>query len=106
MIMTKASQFIVSFVVFISMLPLGMYVGTPIAVQVYNLTIPTEVQELFILMPFVYFFASVPLCLLSGYCFRYVAVKRSITLNASYILFCMVTVSTIFYGIGVSSYYG
>ena len=96
---------LIGLAVFISTIIIGMYVGAPIAIKVYDLTIPSEVQALFMLMPFVYFFASIPLCFLSGFCFRYIAIKKNYRLNVAYTLLCIVLVPTVFYGIGVAHYY-
>ena len=100
------TQLIVSCVVFILMILWGIYVGAPIAIQKYGLTIHVEVKILFLLMPFVYFFGSLPLCFASGYCFKFVSSKGNSVLNVFYVLISSIFAAVIFYGVGVSLYYG
>ena len=93
-------------VLFITTLILGIYVGTPFAVSYYNLGIPSEVSQLFALMPFVYFYSSIPLCLVCAWGLKFVRKKSNKLVNTGYILLCVILVPVIFYGIGVSNYYG
>ena len=91
---------------FVSTLFIGIYVGSPIAVDYYNLSIPTEVDQLFALMPFVYFYLSIPLCLLCAWGLKLVRKRGSNALSVSYIFICILLVPVIFYGVGVTNYYG
>ena len=76
------------------------------AVKYYNLGNPNEVDQLFALMLFGYFYISIPLCVMCALGLTLVRKKLSITLNASYIFLCIIFVPIVFYGVGVSNYYG
>ncbi len=93
-------------VLFISTLVIGIYIGTPIAVSFYDLAIPSEVSQLFALMPFVYFYSSIPLCIACAIGLKLVRKKSNMAINIFYILLCVILVPVIFYGVGVSNYYG
>jgi len=92
-------------VLFITTLVLGVYLGVPIATRTYSLSIPSEVSQLFALMPFVYFYALIPLCVLCAWGLKLVRKNSNKLVTAAYILFCVIFVPVVFYGIGVSNYY-
>ena len=93
-------------VLFIATVVLGVYLGAPIAASTYSLSIPSEVSQLFALMPFVYFYALMPICILCAWGLKLVRKKLTKLVTAVYILFCVIFVPVIFYSIGVSNYYG
>jgi hypothetical protein len=96
----------VAVLVFIGTIIIGIFIGAPIATDYYALSIPTEVSQLFALMPFVYFYYLIPLCLLSAYFFMLAKPSLNKIGAIFFISFSMFTVSGIFYVIGVSNYYG
>ena len=84
---------------------IGVFLGAPIATRYYNLTIPAEVVQLFVLMPFVYFYTLVPLCFVIAFTIIQLCRKSNVLVHAVCISLCMVIIPVIFYGIGVSNYY-
>ena len=91
---------------FVTTLVLGIYVGSPIANSYYKLGIPTEVDQLFALMPFGYFYLFFPLCFACVLGLKKVRKRSSKLMNMSYVLFCVLVVPVIFYGLAVTNYYG
>ena len=91
---------------FFTTLVVGIYLGAPLATKHYNLTIPSEVAELFALMPFVYSYTLVPLCLVCAVGLKLIRAKTSNAISIAYILLCVILVPIIFYGVGISNYYG
>jgi len=84
---------------------IGIYLGAPIAVSYYSLSYPSEVQRLFALMPFVYFYLLIPLCLVGVVGLRIIRVRSTRLVSAAYVFLCFIAVPAVFYGIGVSNYY-
>ena len=91
---------------FFTTLAIGIYAGTPIAVGYYELGAPSEVSQLFVLMPVVYFWVYIPLCLLCTFGLKVVRSKVSKVACAVYVSLCVIAVPTVFYGTSVSIYYG
>lgn len=91
---------------FATTLVLGIYVGSPIAISYYKLGIPTEVDQLFAVMPFGYSYSFIPLCFACAWGLKKVREKSSKLMNMLYVLFCVLLVPIIFYGVAVTNYYG
>lgn len=90
---------------YISSMVIGIFVGSPLAAKYYRLTISTEVDQLFFLMPIVYFFLSLPLCIAAAAGINHPRFSGRKYLKLIYIGLCTVLVPIVFYGIGVSLYY-
>ena len=91
---------------FFTTLAIGIYVGTPIAVGYYELGASSEVSQLFVLIPVVYFWVYIPLCLLCTFGLKAVRSKVSKAASVIYVSLCVIVVPTVFYGTSVSIYYG
>ena len=90
---------------YISCIVIGMYIGSPLAAKYYKLNISTEVDAFFFLMPVMYFFLSLPLCILAAAGISHPRISSSKFLKIICIGLCTFLVPTVFYGIGVSLYY-
>ena len=90
---------------YVTTLLLGIYVGAPITDIDYELTIPSEVAELFALLAFVHWYYLIILCLLATLGFKYVRKKKNMVLDITYLVCYILLVPIVFYGIEVSNYY-
>ncbi len=90
---------------FITSVILGLYIGVPLAIKHFDLTIPSEVNELFVLMAIVYSYYLLPLCFVAAFGYRYVRAKKGKFLQIAYLIFCAFAIPMFFYGIGVTLYY-
>lgn len=90
---------------YLSLIMIGVCVGSPLAAEYYHLNIATEVDELFFLMPVMYFFLSIPLCVFAAAGLNHPRLNDKKHLRLIYIVLCTIFLPTIFYGIGVSLYY-
>lgn len=88
---------------FVTTLIIGLYVGTPIAVEVYQIGISSEVSQLFALMPFVYFYALLPLCLISALAFKFIRRTSSKVICGAYLLLCSLAVPGVFTALACQS---
>ena len=101
----KSTPFWFAAMLLITTFVIGIYVGAPIAVNYYNLTLPNEVVKLFVLMTFGYFYWLIPLCYMCAEGLKLVRKKFNMLISTVYVLLCIILVPIIFYGIGISNYY-
>jgi hypothetical protein len=84
----------------------GVSVGSPVAARYYQWDIQTEVDALFFLMPMVYFFVSIPLCMAAAAAgIRRRLFAEKLYLKLLYICLCTILIPTFFYGIAAPLYY-
>ena len=101
----------VSFNFFVATVVFGFIGGVPIAIKYYNLGNPREVQIfqevqiLFVLMAFVYWYLLFPFCVVAAYGYNHLIFLNTKFKKAIYSLACSITIPIIFYGIGISLYY-
>jgi len=102
----KNTPWWLTILLYISSVLLGIYVGAPIAVDYYELTIPSEVDELFALLAIYHGYYLFGLCLIATFGYKYIRLRKILILNLGYLILSIFLVPMIFYGIEVSNYYG
>jgi len=102
----KTTPWWLTILLYISSVILGIYIGSPIAVAYYKLTIPVEVDELFGLIAIYHWYYLVGLSLLATLGFKYIRSKKNLSFSLIYLILSILLVPVIFYGIEVSNYYG
>jgi hypothetical protein len=101
----KNTPWWLTILLYMTSLLLGIFVGAPIAVTYYKLTIPSEVAELFGLIAINHWYYLVGLSLLATFGFKYVRSKKNLAFIFTYLFFSVLIIPVVFYGVEVSNYY-
>ncbi len=83
----------------------GLVFGVPIAIQIFDLTIETEVGELFVVTAVLYSFILLPILFFASLFFSIIVRQHNMYRRVLYVLAVPALISAIFYGISISMYY-
>lgn len=101
----KNTPWWLAIVLYITSVMLGIYVGTPIAVKQYQLSIPSEVNQLFALLAIYHFYYLLALCVAAAIGYKFLRSRKNQLIQFGYVVVCIMLIPTIFFGIEVSNYY-
>ncbi|MCF2859143.1 hypothetical protein L1286_16795 [Pseudoalteromonas sp. SMS1] len=92
-------------VLYITTLVIGVFIGAPIMIEAYDLTMSIEVKRLFVLMPLIRIHYLLPLLIIAAFGLKLVRDRNNKLLTKVFILASVVLTPCIFYGLHASYIY-
>ncbi|KZN58353.1 hypothetical protein [Pseudoalteromonas luteoviolacea] len=89
-------------VLYITTLVIGVFVGAPMMIEAYDLTLSVEVKRLFVLMPLIRIHYLLPLLIIAAFGLKVVREKNNKQLTKAFIFASVILTPCIFYGLHVS----